>query len=328
MIRSSVVVLGAVLIALSCGKLPPSVGKSRDVVVVSVIIDSALIGGGLQTVHRYPQPEPVFNFLYAADTALKRYRTFRTIFLYGSLRERGINRLLDADARAAIVKDNVALFKKNDLWARDQLVLILAVAEPQMLWDAFKEYRPLIGRILDEYYRARVKQEYYQTPIDELTKKHLRRFGATFDLHDGWLIDSTHAEQGFVFVHTHYPDRSIFFYKEVKTKVLTDSMAVRKRDNLTRRFYHGDYIMNGLTTAQTVQFSGRSAIQLQGVWQNDSLIAGGPFLTYLFTVADTLYIVDGILFLPGERKTEFLTKLDIALNSFQIVPADTTGFDR
>lgn len=323
MIRSFPAVISVLLIFLSCGKLPPAVGKSRDVIVVSVIVDSQLVGGGLQVIHRFPQPEPVFNFIYAPDTALKRFRTFRTIFLYGSLRDVNINRLLNDDARNAIARDNVALFKKYDLWARGQLVLILAVAEPPMLWDAFDEYRSLIGRILEDNYENCIRQEYRQVPLDEDLNGRLRRFGVAIDLHPGWLIDSTFSGDGFIFVHAHYPDRSIFFYREPGAKALSESLALRKRNELTRRFYRGDQVMNASTALTGAELDGRHALRLQGVWQNDSLIAGGPFLTYIFNAGDTFCMVDGILFLPGERKSEHLVKLDIALKSCRIVPADT-----
>ena len=60
-------------------------------------------------------------------------------------------------------------------------------------------------------------------------------------------------------------------------------------------------------------------IRLNGVWQNDSLVAGGPFLSYFLTQNDTLYVIDGMLFHPGERKSDYLTKIEVIMNSFRIM---------
>lgn len=305
-----------ILIQPACGRLPPAMGRSREVVAVSVVIDSTLVQS-LQIIQRFPQPEPMFNFIYASDTALKRYRTFRNILIYGSLPDRNISRLLNAEARAAVLRDNFALFKKHDLWARDQLVLILVTAEPQLLWETFKEFQPLISRILEDEYRQRLKRDYYATPLDDDLKNRLRKYGWSMDLHRGWLIDTTQLREGFLFVHTHDPDRSIFCWREPGSRLPGDTAAIKKRDELTRRFYAGDYVVRGTMTSSQVSFQGKPALRLQGIWQNDSLVAGGPFVTYLFSDRDTLYMVDAILFLPGERKTEAFIKLDIALNSFQ-----------
>lgn len=305
-----------ILILPACGRLPPATGRNRDVVAVSVVVDSTLVQT-LQIWQRFPQTEAMFNFIYVPDTAFKRYQNFRNILIYGSLPDRNISRLLNAEARAAIVRDNFALFKKHDLWARDQLVLILVTAEPQLLWETFKEFRPLISRILEDEYRQRLKRDYYATPLDDDLKNCLRKYGWSIDLHRGWLIDTTQAGNGFLFVHAHDPDRSIFYWREPGSRLPSDTAAIKKRNELTRRFYHGDYVVNGTTISSPVSFQGKSALRLQGVWQNDSLVAGGPFVTYFFPAGDTLCIVDGILFLPGERKTEMFIKLDIALNSFQ-----------
>jgi hypothetical protein len=305
------------ILVLACGKLPESVGKNRDVVVLSVVVDTALVNSNLQIADDFPQPEPVFFFLFGPDTALRRFMKFRTIFLYGSLNDDFIKKLLNAEARDATQKDQVTLFKKNDLWAKNQLVLILAVSEPQMLWNAVREYRPLITRILEDNYYRNVKAEYYKTPRDEKVAEDLKKYGVTFDLHTGWMIDSTYAKEGFVFIHAPYPDRSIFYYRGKKPGILNDSFAINLRNDLTKKYYHGDYLLKNMTRSEPIEFNNLKGIRLQGVWQNDSLVAGGPFRTYFLTEGEKLHVIDGILFLPGERKTDYFTRIEVLMNSFK-----------
>jgi len=100
---------------------------------------------------------------------------------------------------------------------------------------------------------------------------------------------------------------------------LNDSLVINKRNALTKKYYNGDYILNELTTIENIEFQNMNGVKLKGMWQNDSLVAGGPFLSYFLTSNDTLYIIDGMLFNPGERKSDYLTKIEVIMNSFRIM---------
>ncbi len=304
---------------LSCAKIPPHVGKSRDVVVVSSKIDTNLIAGNLQIFNYVPQKEGLFTFLYTADTAIKKVNRFHTIFLYGSLQDEFIDILLNPEAKKATEKDTFSLFKLNDLWAKGQTAIVLAVSESDYIPLGVIKYKNLVSKILEDNYYARVKANYYSRKTDRKTIDVLKKFGISFKLGDGWLIDSTHKESNFIFVHTHFPDRSIFFYKEKKKEELTNSFAINRRNMLTKEYYNGDYILNDLTHAEKIEFKDLKGIRLRGVWQNDSLVAGGPFISYFLEKKDSLYVMDGILFHPGERKSDYFTTLEVILNSFEII---------
>jgi hypothetical protein len=158
---------------------------------------------------------------------------------------------------------------------------------------------------------------FYEKEMDKKIRSHLHRFGWELDVPVGWMIDSTYKKENFISIHTHYPDRSIFLYREKSTDILSDSMVIRKRDGLTKKYYNGDYVFKELTTVEPVEFRDMRGLRIRGVWQNDSLVAGGPFLSYFLKKSDSLYIVDGILFLPGERKTDYIMGLEVMMNSFQ-----------
>jgi len=303
---------------VQCAKLPGSVGKSRDVVVVGSLLDTTFIINNLQIYNYMPQKEPTFIFIFVPDTMLKNVKQFHSLFLCGSLKDEFINTLLNLEAREATKKDTFLLFKINDLWAKDQTVTILAVSEPHYLLSGILKYKRIIAKILEENYYRKIKKQYYEKGIDRRMKKTLAHFGIEMDFPENWMIDSTNKSENFIFIHTHYPDRSIFFYREKRTGELDDSLAIKKRNEITKKFYNGDYILKDLTIAEKIVFQGMSGLKLKGVWQNDSLVAGGPFLTYFFNKNDSLYIIDGILFLPGERKTDYFTTLEVIMNSFKL----------
>ncbi len=307
------------ILALSCAKIPPHVGRSRDVVVVSSVIDTTLVADNLQIYNYVPQKEGLFVFLFASDTAIKDYNRFHTIFLYGSLQDEFIKTLLNPEAEETTQNDSFTLFKLNDLWSKGQLAIILATSKPEYIESGMMKYRNVITKILEDNYYARVKENYYNKALDRKIADALRKFGITFDLGKGWLIDSTYKDEDFIFIHTHFPDRSIFFYKEAHSAELSTLFAIKKRNALTQKYYKGDYILEDLAISESIEFKGMKGIRLKGVWQNDSLVAGGPFLSYLLAQGDTLYMIDGMLFNPGERKSDYFTGLEVTLNSFQLI---------
>ncbi len=305
----------SVIAFLFCHRLPDSVGKARDVVVVASVIDTILINTNLQIYHYVPQREPYFIFIYASDTMLKNVKQFHSLFLYGSLNEEFINELLNEEARAATRKDTFNLFKVNNLWARNQTVLILAVSEPRYIKQGIIKYQKMIKKILEETYYQKIKLSFYEKEMDKNIKTHLIKFGWSMDVPIGWMIDSTYKSENFIYVHTHYPDRSIFLYKEGGIITLNDSLAFEKRNAITKKFYNGDYILKELTLVEPIEFQDMKGLMVRGVWQNDSLVAGGPFLSYFLTKNDSLFIIDGMLFLPGERKTDYIMGLEVMMNS-------------
>lgn len=296
-----------------------SIGKSSEVIVVSSMAHEGLVTESVQLYNYVPQKEGVFDFIFISDTLLDAYKYHHSILLCGTLEDEFIQIMLDKEARLQTEKDTFILFKKPDIWARGQLTVILAVRDREHIEEAYAKYGQLIAQTLEENYYQRVKTNHYIAGVSSKMKEKLRKYGISFDISDSWLIDSTHQDENFVFVHTHFPDRSLFFYKESKPNILNGSYALAKRDSLTRRYYNGDYILKELTQDEPIEFAGFTGIRLRGVWQNDSLVAGGPFLTYFLIDNDTLYVIDGIVFNPGERKTDYLTKMEVILNSFNLI---------
>ncbi len=312
-------VLLILILSVSCARLKRSVGKSNDVVVVLSNFDQNLVTEVTQLYNYVPQKEGLFNFIFVGDTLLDAYQYHHAILLCGTLQDDAVQTLLNREARNQTEKDTITLFKKNDLWASDQLTLILAVRDGQYLEKALKKYGKLIGQTLEENYYQRVKRNYYISGISSKMKNRLKRYGMTIDISEAWLIDTTYQADDFIYVHTHFPDRSIFFYKEARTHTIDDTFALAKRDSLTKKYYSGDYILGELTVIEPIEFLGLKGLRMRGVWQNDSLVAGGPFLSYFLSDDDTLYIIDGVVFNPGERKTDYLTKIEVIMNSLNLI---------
>lgn len=302
-----------------CSRIPAHVGRSSEVIVVSTHVDSHLIQRHIQLYNYVPQKEKLFTFRCIEDILINNYKKYHTLLLYGSLNDDFLNILLRDDAKATTRKDTFALFKLNNLWARGQLAIILVASDDTYIEQAFIKFSPLITSLLEENYYQTIKETYYTQHMSKRLKKTLKSYGISLDIDKKWMIDSTYKDENFIYVHAHFPDRSIFFYKEPMQGHLTDTLVLEKRNELTTRFYNGDYILRDFTTVDPIEFNEMNGLRIKGVWQNDSLVAGGPFLSYFFLYQDTLFALDGLLFNPGERKSDYFTILEVILNSFELV---------
>lgn len=317
--KNAVLTLLMLLLIVTCARLTRSVGKSNDVIVIARHIEEDKVYENIQLYNYVPQEEGIFNFIFVGDTAIEAYKNQHAILLYGSLEDEYIYDMLSKDARAATKKDTFTLFKLSNLWADGQLTVILAARDESHIARGIEKYGQLIAQVLEEHYYQRVKKNYYLTGVSSKMKDRLKRYGIKLDINEAWLIDSTHQDANFIYMHTHFPDRSIFFYKETRRTKPDGQFALAKRDSLTKLYYNGDYILKELTTAEAIEFANLKGVRLRGVWQNDSLIAGGPFLSYFLSDGATLYIIDGMVFNPGERKTDYFTKIEVILNSFNLI---------
>jgi hypothetical protein len=69
-----------------------------------------------------------------------------------------------------------------------------------------------------------------------------------------------------------------------------------------------------------VDFQGRYAIQLDGVWENLKHNIGGPFRSYGFydESDQRIYLVDYSVFAPGLKKWPFMRQLEAMARTFKV----------
>ncbi len=94
--------------------------------------------------------------------------------------------------------------------------------------------------------------------------------------------------------------------------------AMGLRDHICRLYYDGDMVTRDQTAATLVEFQGRWAMRLYGLWGNTEKLAGGPFVSYCFYDQDTrrLWWLDGAVFAPNQPKETQLRQMDVMLHTF------------
>jgi len=305
------------LLAIGCNYKPSSVGRARDVLVFTEhkeLVEQGLafaLGREIFT----PQPAKEFIVRWMEPAELANRLTQHGILIVGFEEDSLINSLFpDLSAN-----DSFALYRVNDVWAANQSVLVFVARDTLNMLLGLKAVRPKIHETFKYRLLQRLEAMTYEKGKDTELSEKIETYGFKLKVPKGWLLDERYAGQNFIWVHVHEPDRSIFIYREDEERELSRKAMLALRDSLTGRFYEGDYLDSTFTTAGPSYFRASEAIRIEGVWQNDSMIVGGPMIGFSFNEGGRFWMIDAMLFYPGPatKKVFWLNQLEVILATFE-----------
>lgn len=306
---------------LSCTHLPEVIGRLFDVYVLTdypeVIKDTlSLI---LEEEILTPQPEKMFRLRYRPLSQFSIFSQFPNVFLIGTPSDTILKDFL-GEKKEIVAKETFAFFTiKEEKRGKERHQFFIFIAqEKENLCQGLTKYRERIRYSLEGQIAERILYLTYTQGENTKVKEKLEtNYHFSLKVPKGFQLSEKYASGNFLYLFTHYPDRSIFLYWLDKEKELDPFHLITLRDSLTYLYYDGDYVARKYTTYQPIKFFGVPAIKLQGVWQNDREIIGGPFVSYAFNYKGKFYFLDGTLFNPGKKKLNNLFQLSIILSTFQ-----------
>jgi hypothetical protein len=267
-----------------------------------------------------PQPTREFVVRYLEPAELANRLTQHGILIVGFENDSLIQSLFpDLSAN-----DSFALYRINDVWAKNQSVLVFMARDTLSMLVGLKAVRSKIHETFKYRLLERLEAMTYEKGEDEELSEKIQTYGFKLKVPKEWLLDERYAEDNFIWVHAHDPERSIFIYWEDEEREdLSRSTMLALRDSLTALFYEGDYLDSTFTTAGPAYFRGNEAMRIDGVWQNEELIVGGPMITFSFNEGGRFWMIDAILFYPGPatKKVFWLNQLEVILATFEPVKA-------
>lgn len=320
----SIVLLTIILTQISCKrKLPLAGGKKTEIITVCDevtynLIEKALDFSLLRIIYT-PTKEYIFSIKVVSPDKFPIYRYRRNIFIVGKLGTPLIDSLLAPEAREQAASNKAYIFGREDLYAKGQSVLIVAAPKSEMLPQIIESDSALIFNYFAEGIRKRLKNGLYKDGYQEDIAERLRvRYGFSIHIPPGWYLVKEDPEGRFVKFMRHYPDRVISIYWENKPRdFLTKEEAISIRDNIGKNYYEGDFVDGKRTKFYFVKFHGITAQKLDGIWQNNEKVMGGPFIAYLFSTHNKFYLIDMHVFAPGEKKWYWLQQLELICDTFE-----------
>ncbi len=334
--RASLCALLAVLLAAlmslnqGCSVKKPGYGSEDLVIVLADSTEWLAVEGAVRKAFERtvftPQPESFLRLRWVSPEnwgAFKRYHSFLVVgTLSGSpVMQSLFESMLSPNDLRRVKQDSSFLFRKDNPWALDQLLLVVVAKDTaSFARRVLAHSEQLYGLVLGHVREVMTKQMFGKHERKEIEQELMRKYGWSVRVqHDYHLLEK--PGDRIAWLRRIPPERWFLVHWEESDdpSLLTPEWCLSKRKWIGESFYTGERIVEGYTTWQWVDFNGRRAIEMWGLWDDSVKVVGGPFHLYGFydEPSGRLYVIDMACFAPGERKMPFMRQMDVMARTFR-----------
>jgi hypothetical protein len=321
----------------------PASGLEDEIYIVADLAEFEELRPVLETTFEKiiytPQPEKLFKLNRISVNEIEKYKNKKNLiiaapFNSNSTTSQFIKAVVDSASRMKLVETNGFFVKKYDLWAKDQLVMILTSTEMRKLQsDILQNKDDLLNsfqQISDKrLYSSLYNKKYEQEDIEG---KLLKDYGWLIFVQSDFKLALNKSDDNFVWLK-HSPnsdmERWIFVYwvENASPELLNPDSVKAIRNRMTEKYFRisddSAYVViaKDYYTISEINFKGRYAIFTQGLWNSNVKDMSGPFINYTFydEKSKKLYMLDGSVFAPKYYKRNLIQQMDVMLQSFMTV---------
>lgn len=336
-----ILALFALILISACGPVKKNAtGLEDEIFVVADSVEFEELEASLLQVFSKiiytPQPEKLFRLTRKSINQIESLKKKKNVIIAaplnsGSLTSNYINGLLNPEVKKIVEQDSAYVFNKYDLWANDQLVMVLTSPTIEQLNKNILNGHENLMHNFQTISDKRLFKSLYNAKYErkDLEAQILRDHGWILYVQADYLLAMNKPEDNFVWlrraVNTDM-ERWIFaYYIENASPVYLNADSIQViRNRVTEKYYRSSdnqsfvEISDDYKTTNEVNFLGRYALLTQGLWRMSDKTMGGPFLSYTFYDEDTkrIYMLDGSLYAPKYEKKSIIQQLDVTLSSF------------
>ncbi|MCU7496028.1 MAG: DUF4837 family protein [Ignavibacteria bacterium] len=332
----------AVIVSLnSCSRGKPAAKGPDD--RIYVIADSAefeslraAVDSVFGKIIYTPQPEKTFELVRRDFSELDKLKESRNIIVIAPLNSTSnvanyVNQILDENVKNGVRAGRDFVFNKYNLWAEDQLVMILTSADVSLLKAKLRQNS---ASLLEMFRKASVKKLFNSLYMDkyenkELEAKFLREYGWVIYVQKDFQLVLDKPKDRFVWLRSLEGNdmaRWIFVHwiDNASPDFLNADSITKERNRLTEKYLKpagaGNYVKmtDEYKTTSEVNFHNKYALLTQGLWEMSDKSMGGPFVNYTLFDDKTkrIYMLDGSIYAPKYLKKNLIRQLDVLLQSF------------
>lgn len=274
------------------------------------------------------RPESYFEIDRGDSTVFRQRRDWRTLLILGDMTSARWGARLCGEVLGAEACDRLAaqpagyVFARN-VWADGQTVLFVHATDRDALAQLLtSQGKQLIAKLSDRIIRGLQRTLYVGGEQKKLTDGIAERHGYRLRIPEDFFVEEQ-TDSRFVRLKKVPPDQAALFlfvyYQEQKNPTIEPQLCMAIRDTLAAAYLSGDQIDPSRTRAEPIEFLGREAIEIYGLYQNDNPPMGGPFKMFCFHDGGRLYVIDLAVFNPPESKTPDLRVLEAIARTFEVV---------
>lgn len=298
--------------------LPKSTGGIREMLVVyDTIYNNSktlkLVDKILQKEVEYIlQDEPIFSVIYIPKesfTSNKLIKYFRNILYLNKSQ-----------------KDTI--FKRKDIFSTPQsAIFINAVNENNARKIFIKNNEEILNYFIkndDDYIQSIHRKNKWKNP------DFLKPFNIDLDIPLDYSVSLQKNDFVWLIKDIKGGYYNIMIYKGIYEKIEDYSFIkkeIAKRRNFwTHKYIHGSLDSTYVKIEEKIDLSheytkldGKFAIKTNGMWKMENDFMGGYFINYAIfdEISNTIYFIDGFIYLPNKKKNTGLVEIDNILRSFK-----------
>lgn len=230
---------------------------------------------------------------------------------------KSVRRILGKREASRMMKESGDYVVLSNKEALGQTLAIVAGPERESLVRVIRERGDRLFAEFDSVVIERTKDILYLHGEQNAMSRYLSsKYGWTVRIPKGFRV--AEDEKGrLVKLVAHEPSRLLFVHwRPAEGKPLDARECLRLRSKLVWEYYDEDVIEESMTSARKTLFQGKEAVRIQGVWQNEKHVIGGPFFTLCFHEQERFYMIDCVVFAPGMDKASFLKQLEALALTF------------
>lgn len=332
--------IAAGIIFSSCNPMKPAKGPEDEIYVVA---DSAeftvlkpVIDSTFERIINTPQPEKLFTVKRISVEKINNYKDRKNLIFLAPLdskseTSRYINNVIDDAVRNKIISDSNLIVRKYNLWAKDQLVMVLSAPGMRELIskisrnadDLLNSYQKISDkRLFESLYNSHFEQK-------NVEGRFLKDYGWIIYVQPDFKVAVNDSVNHFVWMRCSPEsdvERWIFVHwiDNASPAYLNPDSVRIIRDRMTKKYYHitknGGYVViaDDYYTTSEANFNDRYALLTQGLWNLNTKAMDGPFVNYTFYDDKThrIYMIDGSVYAPKYYKRNLIQQMDVTLQSF------------
>jgi uncharacterized protein DUF4837 len=316
---------------ISCSDYKPLAGGSP--IAIKTLVNESLwenikddLSKKVEFEIRTPQIEQQFYFSRFDLENYKEFKDDKMILLIATLDgtdaiSKFVQNSISDDIRQKVESGEQIFYYEYDKFAERQTYMLLIANNEQELSDYITENGSQIYQAINNGFLSSQFQQLYHTAEEkEISNEIFEQFGFSFRLPHDYEILEIDSVRHIIHLGVARPQRNIIVYwmDGGFNKVIDQDWALRMKYWLMQNLMDKIYIEKSYAKYRTVDWNGVFVNNIRGLWGHPTKLMGGPFTMFYFYdgVTNRTYIIDCMVYAPGQSKAVFLRQMEIVASTF------------
>jgi len=287
-----------------------------------------------------PRDESLFNIKFVEPDAINRsHKSMRNLIVAFTFSDRSadagkVKSLITTASLEKLQADTSAfVITQSDTWARGQDVMYLFSDSPEKLAEKILKQSSRLVSFFNEKEKERLRKGIIKSNANNaLAKSILEKNGFSIRIPFGYQLAD--QQEDFLWLRQINPvdDKDIWIARKKFTGLeeFNKDRLIRFRNEVCRKYLFEDpeksdtYLVTETSVpykpvlTRTINFNGKYAVEMKGLWKTNIPSMGGPFIGYALVDERSgfFYYIEGFVFSPSKPQREILRELDVILSTF------------